>query len=138
MNKEKGIITICGSMRLKDNMFAVGKKLEQRGFTVLLPNLDEVSDYAELSEVEQVSRKNRLIKEHLEKIRLADAVLIVNERAKEIDGYIGANSFLEIGFAFCLGKKIFLFRNIPSQPNSVEIAGMLPEILEGDLDKLVI
>jgi hypothetical protein len=69
-----------------------------------------------------------MIMDHLEKIKKGDAILVLNERLKDIDGYIGANSFLEMGFALCLNKKIFLLNKIPDQPNSVEIGGMMPTI----------
>ncbi len=126
-------ITICGSMKLIEKMKEIEQNLKDLGFDVLLPNTSEVSDYTIMSESEQYSHKNRMIIDHLDKIRQGDAILVVNDRLKDIDSYIGANSFLEIGFAYSMGKKVFLFNEIPQQPNSVEIGGMLPICLKGDL-----
>lgn len=126
-------ITVCGSMKLIEKMKEVEVKLKDLGFNVLLPNTAEVSDYSVMSESEQYTHKNRMILDHLDKIKQGDAILVVNDRLKDTDSYIGANSFLEIGFAFSLGKKIFLLNEIPQQPNTVEIGGTLPICLKGDL-----
>lgn len=131
-------ITICSSMKLIEKMKEVELKLKDLGFNVLLPNTAEVSDYTIMSESEQYSHKNRMILDHLDKIKQGDAILVVNDRLKDTDSYIGANSFLEIGFAFSLGKKIFLLNEIPQQPNTVEIGGMLPVCLKGDLSSITI
>jgi nucleoside 2-deoxyribosyltransferase len=129
-------IVICGSMKLKQKMSEVENKLKDLGFQVLLPNMTETGDYASMTEKEQYQFKNRMITDHFNKIRQGDAVLILNDRLKDTDNYIGANSFLEIGFAFSLGKKIFILNDLPQQPNTVEIGGMLPVCLKGDLTKI--
>ncbi len=125
-------------MKLIEKMKEVAQGLEGQGFSVLIPNTAEVSDYSTMGESEQHAHKNRMIIDHLDKIRRCDAILVVNDRLKEIDSYIGANSFLEIGFAFSLGKKIFLLNGLPAQPNVVEIGGMLPTCLKGDLSAVVL
>lgn len=125
-------------MKLKDKMFEIEQKLKDLGFNVLLPNVGETNDYSTMTEADQYEFKNRMIIDHLDKIRQGDAVLIVNDKLKDTDNYIGANSFLEIGFAFSLGKKIFLLNNLPEQPNRVEIGGMLPVCLDGDVGAISI
>lgn len=125
-------------MKLIEKMKEVELKLKDLGFNVLLPNTAEVSDYTIMSELEQYSHKNRMILDHLDKIKQGDAILVVNDRLKDTDSYIGANSFLEIGFAFSLGKRIFLLNEVPQQPNTVEIGGMLPVCLNGDLSAISI
>lgn len=129
-------ITVCGSMKLIEKMQEIEQKLKGLGFNVYLPDTAEVSDYSVMTEPEQYSHKNRMIINHLDKIKLGDAILVVNDRLKDTNNYIGANSFLEIGFAFSLGKKIFLLNDIPQQPNTVEIGGMLPVCLKGDLSSI--
>jgi nucleoside 2-deoxyribosyltransferase len=135
MNKKT--ITICGSMKVIDRMIAIEAELKSLGFSVLLPNIGEVNDYSKMSEVEQTSHKNQMIIDHVEKIKKSDAVLIVNERLKDIDGYIGANSFLEMGMAFALGKKIYLLNSIPEQANKVEIMGLAPIVLNGEISSIL-
>ncbi len=128
------IIAVCGSMKLREQMLQVEEELTAHGFSVLLPNMNEAGERA--AELDQPDSRNQIILDHLHKIREADAVLVVNGRLKDIDGYIGANSFLEMGFAFAYGKKIFLLNDIPEQPNKIEIAGMRPVVLGGDLSHL--
>lgn len=123
-------------MKVIDRMIAIGHSLEELGFRVLLPNLGEANDYAVLSLEDQAVHKNAMMIDHLKKIKESDAILVVNEKQKDIDGYIGANSFLEIGMAFAFGKKIFLWGPIPEQPNKVEIMGLLPVLVEGDIQKI--
>jgi len=129
-------IVICGSMKLKERMLEVEEDLRKKGFDVLMPNMSEFNDYSTMMPDEQYAAKHPMVMEHLEKIKRGDAVLILNERLKDIDGYVGANTFLEMGFALCFGKKIFLMNEIPDQPNSVEIGGMMPIVLHGDLGLL--
>ena len=131
-------IAICGSMKLKERMLEVGRQLEESGYKILYPNLTETNDYTTMSASEQAQTKHRMIVDHLEKIKTADAILVINERLKETDNYIGANTFLEMGFAFSMDKKIFLLQDIPDQPNKVELAGLLPTVLHGNLSKLTV
>jgi predicted RNA-binding protein with PUA domain len=51
-------------------------------------------------------------------------------------GYIGGNSFLEVGFAHVLNKKIFLFNEIPDCLFKDELIAMQPIILGEDLKKI--
>ncbi len=47
---------------------------------------------------------------------------------------LGGNVFLEMGFAYALGKNIFLLNEIPEQSNRVEIMGMQPIVINGKRD----
>ncbi len=79
--------------------------------------------------------KHAAIKEHWDKIRVSDAILVLNFDRNGIDNYIGGNTFLEIGFAYVLGKKIYLLNPIPDIPlYSAEIIGMKPTILHGKVE----
>ena len=126
-------VALCGSMKHSDRMVEIGHTLEQRGMKVFLPNIGENSDYNSLTEQEATEHKSRMIRDHLEKIKQSDAVLIVNEPLKSIDGYIGANTFLEMGFAYALEKKIYVLNPLPEQSNIVELRGLQPVVLNGDL-----
>ena len=53
-----------------------------------------------------------------------------------IPNYIGGNTFLEMGFAHVLNKKVFLLNNIPAMPYDDEIKDMQPIVLNGDLLKI--
>ena len=53
-----------------------------------------------------------------------------------IKNYIGGNSFLEMGFAHILNKKIFILNDIPEMIYTDEIEAMQPIALRGDLTKI--
>lgn len=129
-------ITLCGSMRVIDEMVACSRRLNDWGIATFLPTLDEPVDYSTLPESERAKTKSILIRNHVEKIAESDAVLIFNPTLDDRVNYIGANSFLEMGFAFAFGKSIYLLTNIPDQPNTDEIVGMLPICLDRDLTRL--
>jgi hypothetical protein len=84
---------------------------------------------------------NRAIKQgsfkyYFEKIKEVDAILILNFEKRGIEGYIGGNTFLEMGFAHILNKKIFLLNEIPEMLYKDEIKAMQPIVLDGDLSKI--
>jgi nucleoside 2-deoxyribosyltransferase len=53
---------------------------------------------------------------HFAKIREADALLVCNFTKKGIDNYIGANTFLEMGYAYSLELPIYTYNPLPDQP----------------------
>lgn len=135
MNNDKAItVAICGSKKVVAEMNDCSKSLESMGMASHLPTLNEPIDYATLPESDRAATKSKLIRSHIEKIHASDAVLICNVTLGDRVNYIGANSFLEMGFAFAAGKPIYLFTDIPNQPNTDEIAGMLPICLNGNLE----
>jgi len=110
--------------------------LESKGMVIETPSLDEPKDYSTLSEEDRAPIKTEMIRKHLERIKKSDAILVVNETAKGIENYIGANSFLEMGIAFALEKPILLLNSIPQQPNRDELLGLAPKELKGDLNSI--
>lgn len=58
--------------------------------------------------------ENDLIRDYFEKIKNADAILVVNVDKEGISNYIGGNSFLEMGFAHILNKPIFILDLLPN------------------------
>ena len=134
-------ITICGSMRLSKEMLEMKHKLTKLGHEVILPRHTE--EYAQLDTSDHMhneSVKNKinhdLIREYFKEIKEGDAILVINETLKGIENYIGGNSFLEIGFAHVLDKKIFLLNPIPEVGYKDEILAMQPVVLNGDLSKI--
>ncbi len=78
------------------------------------------------------------IREHWYVIQKADKVLILNYDKHDIPGYIGGNSFLEMGFAYILNKPIYVLNPIPKMPYyETEIIAMRPIIINGDLEKII-
>lgn len=135
------IITICGSMQFHRAMAETKLILEQRGFTVHTPNeLDSPTpnEFYLANDEERISAKIEydLIREHFKKVELADTILVLNYDKKGVQGYIGGNTFLEMGYAFGLGKKIYLLNPIPLMDYYTEMVAIQPIVLHGDLSKI--
>ena len=92
------IITLCGSTKFKDDFIKAQKELTLRGNIVISVGLFGHSGDEEAWEG---SNKEMLDRMHKEKIRMADAIYVINK-----DGYIGKSTKSEIEFARSLGKEI--------------------------------
>jgi nucleoside 2-deoxyribosyltransferase len=113
------------------------KKLENLGFFVYTPEITEGEKrYSEMEEKEKIYKKNIFINNHIKKIKDSDYILVANYDKNGIENYIGANTFLEIGFAYLLDKKIFLLNNFPEQDNILEIEALFPTVINNDLNKI--
>lgn len=76
-----------------------------------------------------------LIRWNWERMKKDDAILVVNMEKNGIPNYIGGNTFLEIGFAYIVKMKIFLWNEIPEiKYYRDEIEAMKPVILNQNLD----
>jgi len=80
--------------------------------------------------------KERAMRDHFDKVEWADAVLILNYSKRDIENYIGANTFLEMGLAFHLKKTIYLLNKVPEISYKEEILGMRPIVIDNDLTKI--
>lgn len=129
-------------MAFAKEMMNAKKELEKSGHVVFIP--DGVDEYAngqidknKIGGSEGAKRKiaNDLIRKHCQLIDDSDAVLVLNCEKKGIPNYIGGNSFLEIGYAHILRKKIFLINDIPDiELIKQEIEAVQPTILSGNLN----
>ena len=128
-------------MAFVDEQLRIKKHLEGMGHQVL------ISDYAEsfqgkpMEEIEKQSLLHKVysdaMKGHYEKIKNSDAILVLNYDRKGIANYIGGNTFMEMGFAYYLGKKIYLLNPIPQiDYYQAEIEAMKPTILNGDFRQI--
>lgn len=97
------IITICGSYKYKKEMIEIAEIMTLKENCVLLPN--------ELSRPnkESYSKEEASIidKMHKEKIKLSDAILVVN-----VNNYIGPSTKQEIEYAKKLNKEIIYYTDI--------------------------
>lgn len=132
-------IAICGSMTASKEMLALREELVKQNHIVILPEFAE--DYAKLDSMDEVVKESAhnkiehdLIKGYYETIRDCDAVLIANVQKNNFPGYIGGNTFLEMGFAHVLDKKIFVLNDLPTVSYSDEIEAMQPIVINGDLE----
>ncbi len=134
-------IIICGSISASDKILDIQKELEEAGFSVEIPagvkkyrdnNFTHVSE----QEMARDKKENDLIKKYYELIKDFDITLVVNEEKKGIPGYIGGNTFLEMGFAHVLGKPIYLLNQLPEIGYRDELDAMSPIVIDGDLSKI--
>ena len=99
---EAKVITLCGSTRFEAQFMEVNRRLTMDGCVVIslgmfslpdLPGYDWSADSSDLRE--------RLGRLHLQKIRMADEVYIVDPA-----GYVGESTRREIAYAESLGKPV--------------------------------
>ena len=141
-------IAICGSMAFAEDMKLAKEVLEKKGHKVFTPEfMDAFINIKELelrakaskrgSEGAKLKVEHDLIRKHWYKIKNSDAILVLNHTKNGVRNYIGGNSFLEMGFAHILNKRIFLMNPIPSMPFiREEILAMEPTVLNGNLSKI--
>ena len=135
------ILVIC-SKKFYSKIEKVKKHLEEKDIEVSLPNCydDPTAEQKawNLGIEEHQKFKAKMYKQSEDTISKMDAVLVLN-LDKEKDGkilknYIGGATFLEMYDAFRLGKKIFLYNDIPEGMLYDEIEGFGPIVINGDLD----
>ena len=133
----KKTITICGSMHFAERMSQLSQELQSLGYEVYIPDGDEPSDgYSSLDEAGQIRLKNHYINAHLDYIKRSDGILVANFEKNGVAGYIGANTLMEIAFAYVLGKRIFALNLIGEQSCKLEVLGMQPVVLNGQWNSL--
>lgn len=82
--------------------------------------------------------KEGAIRDHFEKIKWADVILVINHEKRGITGYVGGNTLIEIGVAFYFKKPIYILNPVSSDLlYKQEILGMKPVILNGDLMNII-
>ena len=135
------VLIICSKnfyYKIKD----IKSILEKNNIEVFLPNCydDPTTEQRmrEKGKKEHQEFKSKMYKKSEQTIAKIDAVLVLNFD-KEKDGqvlknYIGGATFLEMYDAFRLGKKIFLYNEIPNGMLFDEIEGFNPIIINGNLD----
>jgi NTP pyrophosphatase (non-canonical NTP hydrolase) len=146
-------ITICSSIDFTPEIIEIKKRLEVFGHEVKLPYFTEKIIGGEVSYEEYMKSKERdgdillrksqpvdLIMRHRGLVVESDAILVLNMKKKGVDGYIGGNALMEMGFAYAHGKKIFLFNPVPERSERMhyvdEILDMKPVVIDGDLSKI--
>ena len=134
-------IVVCGSMIFFRQMVELKKELTLCGHSVTLPH--RAGEYANgnlppESPGESAANKIKydLIRFYFEEINKGDAVLVLNGERHGVPNYIGGNTFLEMGFAHVLNKKIFLLNPIPEIGYKDEIIAIQPTVLDGDFSKI--
>lgn len=96
------VITLCGSLRFKDEMMKVAMDLELQGNCVLTP-IYPISEDKDAFTDEEAHILDQM---HRHRIDLSDMVYIVNK-----DGYIGNSVRSEIEYSKSLNKEIRYLEN---------------------------
>ncbi|MBI5530561.1 MAG: hypothetical protein HY918_03610 [Candidatus Doudnabacteria bacterium] len=124
-------ITICGSIKFYNDFLTLGKELERQGHKILQPQEPIIN-----SESSGFLKDEGMVRRHMDKIAISDAVLIANYPKNNIEGYIGPNTLMEMAVAFHLKKKIYLLNPVPDQAWKEEVLSLSPIILTNDLGKI--
>lgn len=120
-------IVLAGSMAFFETMQLLSAKLESLGHSVKLPSLED-----DLSPV-AIRRYNE---NAVVRIAWADTLVVVNEKKHSVDGYVGANTLVEIGMAYALKKPIYLLNQYDhTQPNAIELAGLTEGIIGANMNE---
>jgi hypothetical protein len=141
-------ITICSSANFYKTAVELQHRLQQAGFTVIIPitaekmkksgNFDAAHYRTWLKDASDYHKKAALMRGHFNEVEKADAVLVVNEKKHGIEHYIGGNVLMEMALAFHLGKPIYILNDTPSKSMFLEeIIAMEPIELKGDLQPLI-
>ena len=104
INKNKyNIITLCGSIKFKDEFMKVQEKLTLDGNIVLTPNFFNNIKKEEID----LETKRMLDEMHKQKIDMSDEIYVIN-----FGGYIGESTKNEIEYAKTKGKKVSYLESI--------------------------
>lgn len=97
------IITVCGSYKYKKEMIEITELMTLQGNCMLTPNelTRPNKDSYTKEEAEMIDKM------HKEKIRISDAILVVN-----VNNYIGSSTKSEIEYAKSLNKEIIYYTDI--------------------------
>ncbi|MCX6780295.1 MAG: hypothetical protein NT034_03920 [Candidatus Magasanikbacteria bacterium] len=134
-------IALCHSMQYAEKVKEVADFYRSAGHEAFASSFND--QYLGLNDEEKEKLKlfhkyeKDAMREHWNVIEKCDKVLVLNFDKHGIPGYIGGNSFLEMGFAYILKKPIYLLNPIPKIPYyETEIIAMKPTVLNGDLEKI--
>ena len=97
------IITLCGSIKFKDEFMRVQEKLTLEGNIVFTPNFFNTIKKEDITP----EIKEMLDKMHRQKIDMSDEIYVIN-----VGGYIGESTKSEIEYAQSKGKKISYLESI--------------------------
>lgn len=96
------IITVCGSLRFQKEIMEITEQMDLQGncmLSIVYPTKDK-EDYSE----EEIAMLNKM---HKERIRISDAILVV-----DVNHYIGESTRSEIEFAKSMNKEILYYTDL--------------------------
>lgn len=99
------VITVCGSYKFKNEIKQITEMMALKGNCMITP-IDLTKQNKDAYTEEQILMLGKM---HKEKIKLSDAILVVN-----VNGYIGDSTKSEIEFAKSLNKEILYYTELLS------------------------
>ena len=133
-------ICICCSLSFTDEVKKIADRLYELGHEVFLPN-GVIIDAIHKPDFDSVKAKRGngydFVREHFKKIEESDAMLVCNFTKNGIDNYIGANTFLEMGFAYYVKKPIYALNPLPDYKYiNDELLNFDVKVINGDLSEI--
>ncbi|HSX41831.1 MAG TPA: hypothetical protein VLE93_00600 [Candidatus Saccharimonadales bacterium] len=131
-------IGVIGSMQHTEKMLEARNALIEHGHDAFVVSIF-TETFLGKNDIEKeelkIHQKNNLdaMRQDCERLKDVDAVLAMNIEKNGEKNYIGGNTFLEIGYAHILDKKLYLYNPIPENPYyKTEIVAMKPVVINGD------
>ena len=122
------IITICSSVDFTPKIIEVKKELEDMGHKINI-----------LYFTQMIINRELFYEDYLKIKEKGEDILLRNKQPVD-KSYIGGNTLIEMGFAYCHNKKIYLFNSIPERSEKMyyvdEIIDMKPIVINSDLTKI--
>ena len=145
--KNKKIIAVCASLSFYKDLFVIEKQLVKRGYKVIIPktarkmqksgNFDVASHKTWFQNENDYKKKKALMDDHFKKILRSDAILVINNEKKGVNGYIGGNVLMEMAVAYMEKLPIYLWNGMDHMsPFEEEIKAMNCIFLNQDLSKI--
>lgn len=133
MNSLKKLL-IHASLDFADKMLDAREYIEKNfsEFNVILPELTRYQHIRDVDgdDIAFTKIKNRLTIDNMRNVEVCDALLILNYSHRNIQNYVGGNSFIEMCIAFYLKKPIYLLYDIPeNMPYTEEIKSFYPNVI---------
>lgn len=136
-------IFLCSSMAFYKELVDIEKQLEVKGFTVNIPvsaqSMKKKNDF-DVSHFKGIfthEEKAEFISKNFQEIAKGNSILVINNEKNGIQGYIGANVLMEIGLAFYLKKKIYIWNDIDeTAPYREELLAFGVTFINRDLNKI--
>jgi len=114
-------------MRELNRIQDIAGLLRERGQQVVLPLDTSGALFAD-----RIKAKHDFMQGMFEQIKACDAVLVVNDNERTgLKGYIGPNSYLQLGMAMALGKTLYALEKWDERlPYNEELGAMGINILD--------
>lgn len=132
-------------MKFAKEMVDIKEQLQELGHDLYLPfgmdsHLNDNTFVDRLEDNLEWVIKEDIMWRNFDQVAKSDAILVINNKRNNIDGFIGISALMEMAIAFYLKKKIYTLNPYPPFKDhrwAQEVACMQPIVLRGDLTKVI-